>query len=105
MFAQKAEALKHTGDVLLFEAGLSPDSVRKLAVAVMEVCNGRCAVFSGDDEQGYKYGIGEQDGDLRVLIKEMNQTLHGRGGGKPFFAQGSVMAKRAEIEEFFKNVY
>lgn len=105
VFAQKAEALKHTGDVLLFEAGLSPDSVRKLAVAVMEVCNGRCAVFSGDDEQGYKYGIGKQDGDLRTFVKEMNQTLHGRGGGKPFFAQGSVMAKRAEIEAFFKNVY
>ena len=71
----------------------------------MEVCNGRCAVFSGDDEQGYKYGIGEQDGDLREFVKEMNQTLHGRGGGKPFFAQGSVMAKKTEIEVFFKNAY
>lgn len=105
VFARKAENLKNAGDVLLFEDGLSPDSVRKLAVAVMEVCNGRCAVFSGDDEQGYKYGIGKQDGDLRTFVKEMNQTLHGRGGGKPFFAQGSVMAKRAEIEAFFKNAY
>ena len=105
VFARKAENLKNAGDVLLFEEGLSPDSVRKLAVAVMEVCNGRCAVFSGDDEQGYKYGIGEQDGDLRAFIKEMNQTLHGRGGGKPFFVQGSVMEKKAEIEAFFKNVY
>lgn len=105
VFAQKAEALKGAGDVLLFEDGLSPDSVRKLAVAVMEVCDGRCAVFSGDDEQGYKYGIGKQDGDLRAFVKEMNQTLHGRGGGKPFFAQGSVMAKRVEIEVFFKNAY
>lgn len=105
VFARKAENLKNAGDVLLFEEGLSPDSVRKLAVAVMEVCNGRCAVFSGDDEQGYKYGIGEQDGDLRAFIKEMNQTLHGRGGGKPFFAQGSVMAKKTEIEVFFKNAY
>ena len=105
VFAGKAEALKNAGDVLLFEEGLSPDSVRKLAVAVMEVCNGRCAVFSGNDEQGYKYGIGEQDGDLRAFVKEMNQTLHGRGGGKPFFAQGSIMAKKAEIEAFFKNAY
>ena len=105
VFAQKAQTLKNAGDVLLFEDGLSPDSVRKLAVAVMEVCNGRCAVFSGDDEQGYKYGIGEQDGDLREFVKEMNQTLHGRGGGKPFFAQGSVMAKKTEIEVFFKNAY
>ena len=31
----------------------------------------------------------------------MNASLSGRGGGKPFFAQGSVGAKRAEIEAFF----
>lgn len=103
IFVQKAESLKDAGDVLLFEQELVPDSVRKLAVAVMEICGGRCAVFSGNDEQGYKYGIGEKDGDLRAFVKEMNQTLHGRGGGKPFFAQGSVMAKKTEIEDFFQK--
>ena len=35
------------------------------------------------------------------LVKELNAQLHGRGGGKPFFAQGSVQAGRAEIEVFF----
>lgn len=101
MFARKAESLKDAGDVVLFEEALSPDSVRKLAVAVMENCKGRCAVFSGDDETGYKYAVGETDGDLRALIKDMNGQLNGRGGGKPFFAQGSVAAKRAQIEAFF----
>ena len=78
-----------------------PDGVRKLAVAVMERCAGRCAVFSGDDEAGYKYAVGEVGGDLRALVKQMNAALSGRGGGKPFFAQGSVGAKRAAIEAFF----
>ena len=100
-FAEKAEALRGRGDCLIFEEGLSSDSVRKLAVAVMESCGGRCAVFSGDDEAGYKYAIGEENGDLRSFVKEMNAALSGRGGGKPFFAQGSVSAKKEAIEDFF----
>ena len=102
-FAEKAEALRDKGNCLLFEEGLSSDSVRKLAIAVMESCGGRCAVFSGDDEAGYKYAIGEENGDLRAFVKEMNATLSGRGGGKPFFAQGSVSAKREEIQQFFEE--
>ena len=33
----------------------------------------------------------------------MNAALHGRGGGKPFFVQGSVSASRREIETFFET--
>lgn len=103
LFARKAESLQNVGNVLLFEEGLSSDGVRKLAVAIMEVCGGRCAVFSGDDETGYKYAVGETNGDLRALVKEMNSTLNGRGGGKPFFAQGSVNAGREAIEAFWEE--
>lgn len=91
------------GDQLIFEDQLSPDSVRKLAVEVMESCGGRCAVFSGDDQQGYRYVIGKKDGDLRSFVKMMNQELRGRGGGKPFFVQGSVQASRGEIEKYFRE--
>lgn len=91
------------GDQLLFEEDMSPDSVRKLASDVMESCGGRCAVFNGNDENGYRYIIGEKDGDLREFVKEMNRKLQGRGGGKPFFVQGSVQASRKEIETFFAS--
>jgi alanyl-tRNA synthetase len=59
------------------------------------------AVFAGDDEEGYKYAIGTPEGDVRELAKEMNAALHGRGGGKPGFVQGSVQATAAEIDAFF----
>ena len=103
IFEQKACEMAHCGDVVLFEQNLAPFSVRKLAVSVMETCDGRCAVFSGDDQSGYKYTIGEKNGDVRSLIRELNQELHGRGGGKPFLAQGSVQATRCEIESFFNR--
>ena len=70
-------------------------------MAVMEVCGGRCAVFSGDDEAGWAYAIGQEDGDLRSFIREMNAALSGRGGGKPNFAQGRVAASRVKIAEYF----
>jgi alanyl-tRNA synthetase len=100
-FARRAEELSGAGNVLLIEPTMSPESVRKLATAVVETCGGRCAVFAGDDAQGYKYALGERGGNLRGLVKELNQALQGRGGGKPDFAQGSVQGKKADIEAFF----
>lgn len=103
IFQQKAADLKEQGNVLLFEDNLMPFSIRKLAVAVMETCGGRSAVFSGNDQTGYKYAIGEKNGNIIPFIKRMNQTLNGRGGGKPFLAQGSVLSTRSEIEAFFSH--
>lgn len=99
-FAQIAAQNAGKGDVLLFEEEMSPDSVRKLCDAVAQVCSGRCAVFAGTDG-AWKYAMGQLDGDLRELTKALNTTLNGRGGGKPFFVQGSVSASREEIEKFF----
>lgn len=98
--AARAEALRGRGDVVLFEEGLAPDALRRLCVEVMEACGGRCAAFSGDDAQGWAYAVGEEGGDLRAFVKDMNTALNGRGGGKPNFAQGRVAAKRSEIETF-----
>jgi len=100
-FAALAERYAGAGDTVLFEGDLSPDGLRRLCDAVLRVCGGRCACFSGDDASGYKYAIGKSGGDLRDFVKELNQTLNGRGGGKPDFVQGSVRASRREIEEFF----
>lgn len=103
LFQQKAESLAGAGDVLLFEKPMAPDSVRKLSVAVMKASGGRCGVFAGDDEIGYKYAIGQPEGDLRAWVKTLNQALQGRGGGKGNFVQGSVQAKRAEIQAFWDS--
>ena len=88
---------------LLFENGMEAGSVQKLADAVMQVCKGRCAVFSRNADGSYKYAMGEKDGDLRQFTKDMNAALNGRGGGKPFFVQGSVQASEKEIRAFFEE--
>ncbi len=100
--ARKAAEYAGTGNVLLIEDEMSADSVRKLADAILEQCGGRCAVFAGVDGN-YKYAIGEKDGDLRALVKELNGALNGRGGGKPNFAQGSAVCTEAQIRTFFAD--
>ena len=100
-FAALAQQYIDADNVILFQAGLTPDGLRRLCDKILQGCGGRCACFSGDDESGYKYAVGEKEGDLRAFTKEMNQSLNGRGGGKPNFVQGSVSAGRSAIEEFF----
>ena len=56
-----------------------------------------------NEDGSYKYAMGEIDGDLRQYTKEMNAALNGRGGGKPFFVQGSVQATEKEIRSFFEK--
>ena len=103
LFSLRAQAFSGAGDVLLIEdKPLKPDSLRRLADAVQTCCGGRCAVFAPTAD-GYAYALGQPGGDLRALVRRMNQTLSGRGGGKAEFAQGSVRADRAAIEAFFRE--
>lgn len=99
----EAAKWKEKENVLLFQEGMEAGSVQKLTDAILQVCKGRCAVFSRNADGSYKYAMGEKDGDLRQFTKEMNAALNGRGGGKPFFVQGSVQASEKEVRAFFEN--
>ena len=44
--------------------------------------------------------MGQPAGDLRPLVKELNQALSGRGGGKPDFVQGSLRAPKDQVLSF-----
>lgn len=100
---QLADRMKGQGDVVVFAGDLSPTEIRKCTDEILNVCGGICILLSGDDTNGYRYATGIRDGDIKDLVKEMNQQLDGRGGGKPFFAQGSLKEKRDKIETFFQE--
>ena len=102
LIERAAEELRGEGDALLF-MDLSADGLRQMADAGMRACGGVCAVFTGSDETGWRYAVGQAGGDLRAFSKRMNDVLQGRGGGKPEFVQGSVQASRAEIEAFWNG--
>ena len=102
-FAALAQQYRDKGNVCIKVDGLTADGVRRAAIAVQETCGGRAAIFSGDEETGYKYAVGDPQGDLRAWVKELNSALHGRGGGKPSFVQGSAAAKWDEIVAFMSK--
>lgn len=99
-------AAEHAGaeNALVFQPSLRPDAVRRLADALGHACTGLAAVFAGEDGH-WNYALLRSDGaDLSPTVKAMNTALHGRGGGRNGFAQGSAQAGEAEIRNFFNNL-
>lgn len=80
VFAHTAAEYAGAGDIVLITEPLEGDGARRLCDAVAQTCGGRCAVFSGTDGT-YRYALIHAGQDIRPLVKDMNETLHGRGGG------------------------
>lgn len=76
--------------VCIFSDNLAGDGMRMMMNAVMEQERFLCAVFYGNDSEGYRYVIGSKKVDLRPVTKEMNAVFEGRGGGKPAMVQGTL---------------
>lgn len=88
---------------IAFDDGGSADDARIFADLLAEKV-GIAAVFSGNDEIGYKYAVVSRTQDVREIGKALNAACSGRGGGKPDMVQGSVAATREEIEAFLETV-
>ena len=101
LFSLRAQALAGRGDVLLVEPPMRPDGARKLADAVARSAGGLAAVFAGEGTS-HVYALVHAGGDdISPLVKRLNSALSGRGGGRNGFAQGSVQADAAAIQDFF----
>ncbi len=99
--ALAAAALPDTGRAqAFFEEGLSPDDLRRCALAFSARTSGPVAVFSPAGE-GFQYALCQRDADVRPFGKGMNEALRGRGGGRPELVQGRTSASRQEIEAYF----
>lgn len=101
-FAHTAAQYRGAGSVLHIAEPLDGDGARRLCDAIAKAAGGRCAVFAGRDG-GYRYAVIENGGDLRQFIKDMNTALHGRGGGRDGFAQGSAACTAEELRAFFQE--
>ena len=89
---------------LIFEKDSDMNFMRKYVNACVELTQGLCAIFGGNDTEGYKYIISSKTVDLKKIAPAINSALSGNGGGSPSMIQGSVRAKREDIEKFFDNL-
>lgn len=61
-------------------------------------------LFSKNDDDGYIYLISSRERDVREIVKRLNTTFNGRGGGKPNYAQGRVVCDSTEkLKAFAEN--
>ena len=90
------------GIACLFEKDLDGDSPRILMNQVLEKECKLCAVFCGNDTDGYRYVIGSRSVDLRNIVKELNAVFSGRGGGKPEMVQGSLKGNEKELRAWIQ---
>ena len=86
--------------VCIFTRDIGGEAMRLLMNRVLEKDRKLCAVFYGNDVEGYRYVIGSRTKDMRSLVKEFNTAFSGRGGGKPEMVQGTAKGKEAEMREW-----
>lgn len=99
----KAHEVDITDDVVcVFDADLSGNGPREMMNILLERGAKVCAVFAGNDNDGYRYVIGSRSEDVRPICKLLNGQFSGRGGGKPEMVQGSLKGAKAEIEAALK---
>jgi len=99
------EGLKESdGDIYLMEPDFGAQQLRQLVNRVLEEKKGRNVLaLARNAEGGFLYVLGGQCGDMRLLSKELNQLLNGRGGGSIQMAQGTFYAKEEQLCAILKE--
>lgn len=102
----RAEAIEETeGNVCLFDDVLDEPALREIVNEAVKKCGGIAAVFSGNDEVGYRYIMGSRTVDLRAAAGEINKALNGRGGGKSEMIQGNCNIDKKSISTYMEKLY
>ena len=91
-------------NVIFFEQDLDPNTAREFVNLLTKRCSGTACVFVGSDETGYRYILGSAHADVRPLCQSLNQTFHGKGGGKPEMVQGSLHGTQKEIRSHIASL-
>lgn len=94
---------KTDGNIVLFEDEMDGGMIRNY-VNLLEGKYGKiCAVFAKKDEASYNFTAASERVPMREVANKMKDALNARAGGSDKMIQGSVMASREQIEEFFQK--
>lgn len=93
-----AEIPAEQKDVVLFERDLETPVMRNVVNKLMEIHDGICGIFVGDDEEGYNFIVGSKTVNCCDVATRLRNELDARGGGKPQMVQGSVLARADAVK-------
>lgn len=73
----------------ILDTSFSMQSLRDYVNNLLDKANVVCVVCKKDEET-YLYLLASRKEKVNLLSKKINEALNGKGGGKDFFAQGSI---------------
>ena len=98
----KTASMEFSDKAIVFEENLSADEMRHYLNNLSKK-HKTTAVFSGSDNEGYKYVFTSLTGDFSAVVKNMNTSLNGKGGGKDI-AQGFLSTTKEKILTFINSL-
>lgn len=99
LFQAKAEKLPaRSGLLCLYEEGLTPVQLRNYCTLLYEQKKGDVVLVCSGADGRIQYALGSAVEDMRTLSREMNERLHGKGGGSALMAQGTWETTWQEVE-------
>lgn len=91
-------APSETEHAVLFVDKMDSIAIRNTVNQLVERYSGYCAVFSGNEEEGYQFIVGSKHKDCKELAQTFRQELGAKCGGNTPMIQGSVNAKKETIK-------
>ncbi len=88
--------------VITFEEDLDALSMREYATAGAEKTDGIFAVFSGNDESGYRFTATAKNAPLKALAADIRKSLKGKCGGSDLMITGQVSCTKEEATAFLR---
>lgn len=87
-----------TENVTLFVELSNMVAVRNTVNELTEKYTGYCAIFSGNDTNGYNFVIGSKSKDCREIATLLREKFSAKGGGTAPMVQGSIQASQADLK-------
>ncbi|MBR5543804.1 MAG: hypothetical protein IKU65_06900 [Oscillospiraceae bacterium] len=92
--------IKINSSAISFAENLSYEELRHCSNMLMEQGCEVCLLFSTNDRENYIYVVSGVR-DIRAIVKSLNDTFDGKGGGKPNYAQGKIVSGSTETIRTF----
>lgn len=99
MIEEKVAKLNvENGSVYVIEKDFAAQHLRLMANRILEEKKAKTILALSEHKPGeYLYILASQEDDMRLLSRELNGELSGRGGGSVQMAQGTFFAQEMEI--------
>lgn len=89
--------------MILFEEDLDTTIVRNVVNALVEKHEGNCAVFTGNDNEGYRFILGSKTLDCREMASKLRERFGAKCGGSQVMIQGSLEVDKESILQLFEE--